>query len=58
MSVVWHTTDALRMSIVIMEKGFLLVNVEKGTSMILKALPVKVSKCYNLIAVLTSLQQQ
>lgn len=43
MSVVWHTTHALQMSTVIMEKDFLLVNVKKGTCMISKALPAKVS---------------
>lgn len=43
MSVALHTTDALRKSAVIMEKVFLLVYVEKGTYMILTALPAKVS---------------
>lgn len=32
-----------------MEKDFLLVNVKKGTCMISKALPAKVSQCYKLI---------
>ena len=49
MSVVWHTTHALRMSTVIMEKDFLPVNVRKGTCTISTTLPAKVSNCFELI---------